>query len=116
MNESENNYPHYIKSIKGVKIDVYRVLDMYDVTHPAIGHAIKKLLCGGKRGTKNEITDYMEAIDSILRAIQMYNEDIGSENCVAVIESNTIRLKHQSLQPPFQIPPPQQPAQQLPKT
>jgi len=70
------NHTHYFKDVSNIDtIDVYRVLDLFDVNQPAIQHAVKKLLCGGKRGTKNTIEDYQEAIDSIKRAIEMTRED-----------------------------------------
>ena len=51
-----------------VVIDVYDVLDAFDVCNPAIAHAIKKLLCTGGRGFKAWETDLQEAIDSLERA------------------------------------------------
>ena len=51
-----------------VIIDVYDVLDAFDVTNPAAAHAIKKLLCPGGRGFKDWETDLQEAIDSLERA------------------------------------------------
>jgi hypothetical protein len=51
-----------------VIIDVYDVLDAFDVSNPATAHAIKKLLCTGSRGAKDWETDLQEAIDSIERA------------------------------------------------
>ena len=51
-----------------VVIDVYDVLDAFDVSNPAIAHAIKKLLCTGGRGFKAWETDLQEAIDSLERA------------------------------------------------
>jgi hypothetical protein len=56
--------------------DVYDVLVAYDVTNPAIAHAVKKLLCAGKRnGGKSVRQDYQEAIDSIQRAIELEGEE-----------------------------------------
>lgn len=72
----ETVYPHYHKNVSHLKtIDVYRVLDLYEVGHPAIQHAIKKLLCAGGRGNKDLRQDLQEAIDSIQRALQMIDED-----------------------------------------
>ena len=51
-----------------VIIDVYDVLDAFDVSNPATAHAIKKLLCTGSRGAKDWETDLQEAIDSLERA------------------------------------------------
>jgi len=61
----------YHVDCKGVNIDVYDVLKAFDVVNPATQHAIKKLLKGGERGFKDVNKDYQEAIDSILRAIEL---------------------------------------------
>lgn len=69
-------YNHYIKDVSHLSaIDVYRVLDLYEVTNPALQHAIKKLLCAGKRGEKDYRKDLKEALDSIDRALVMLDED-----------------------------------------
>lgn len=56
-------------------IDVYRVLELFNVQSHAVGHAIKKLLCSGGRGAKDEAQDIQEAIDSLIRYQEMKNED-----------------------------------------
>lgn len=64
----------YHREVKpGVYIDVYDVLTAFNVTCPAIGHAVKKLLAPGKRGAKDMATDLKEANQSIDRAIQIEN-------------------------------------------
>lgn len=64
----------YMKKIKkGVEVDVYDVLEAYDVSH-AIGHAVKKLLMAGQRGNKCYIEDLSEAIQSIEREIERQGE------------------------------------------
>ena len=54
-----------------VTVDVYDVLRAWDVTCPAIQHAIKKLLQPGQRGSKSAAQDLREAIGSIERSIQL---------------------------------------------
>lgn len=56
-------------------IDVYRVLELFNVQSHAVGHAIKKLLCSGGRGAKDEAQDIQEAIDSLVRYQEMEKED-----------------------------------------
>lgn len=51
--------------------DVYSVLVAFDVTCPAIQHAIKKLLCAGIRGKGDRVQDLVEARDAINRAIDL---------------------------------------------
>jgi len=60
----------YHVEIKGELIDVYDILEAYGVDHPS-GHAIKKLLMAGRRGSKDRLQDLTEAVTSINRAIQM---------------------------------------------
>ena len=62
--------PTYVQSEddEDVFIDVYDVLDAFNVSNPATAHAIKKLLCTGIRGAKDWETDLQEAIDSLERA------------------------------------------------
>lgn len=67
---------HYKKSVVHLStVDVYRVLDLFEVTHPALQHAIKKLLVAGGRGAKSADQDVKEAIDSLNRWNQMRQED-----------------------------------------
>jgi hypothetical protein len=54
-----------------VIIDVYDVLQAFNVTNPATAHAIKKLLVAGGRGYKDVQQDLDEAIQSIQRAKEL---------------------------------------------
>ena len=78
-----NNNPHidnpYIVDIsKYNKLDIYRILKLYEVSDPCLQHAIKKLLCAGKRGVKNQTQDINEAIQSLKRLLEMQGEDNGN--------------------------------------
>lgn len=64
----------YQRKVKGVVIDVYDVLVAWEVTNPAVQHAIKKLLQPGQRGHKDVTTDLAEAGQSIGRAIEIERE------------------------------------------
>lgn len=69
-------HSHYHKDVSHLKsVDVYRVLELFEVTDPALGHAIKKLICAGKRGSKTFETDVREAADTLNRRLQMLAED-----------------------------------------
>ena len=71
-----NDFTHYQKPVEHLKwIDVYRVLLLFGVTDPCLQHAIKKLLCAGNRGVKDELKDVQEAIASLLRYLEMQTED-----------------------------------------
>lgn len=64
----------YIRTLKGVDVDVYDVLKAFDVKCPAMQHAIKKMLCSGLRGYKDSTQDKMEAMGSIYRSIELEEE------------------------------------------
>ena len=67
---------HYFKDVQTLKsVDVYRVLVLFDVRSHPVGHAIKKLLCAGKRGAKDKTQDVQEAINSLLRYLEMQTEN-----------------------------------------
>lgn len=54
-----------------IDIDVYCVLEAFDVTCPARAHAIKKLLCCGTRGKGNELADLEGVLAAVNRAIEL---------------------------------------------
>ncbi len=68
-------HSHYFKKTPYEYIDVYRVLELFDVTNPSIAHAVKKLLVAGNRGHKDLEKDVQEAIDSLIRWQEMRKED-----------------------------------------
>lgn len=69
-------HSHYKKNVAHLSfIDVYRVIELFDVAHPALQHALKKVLCAGGRGQKDWAKDVQEAIDSLNRALEMQGED-----------------------------------------
>jgi hypothetical protein len=62
----------YQRNFKGHLVDTYDITDLYNVTNPAAAHALKKLLVtGGRSGNKTRKQDYLEAIKSIYRAIEL---------------------------------------------
>jgi hypothetical protein len=56
-------------------IDIYRVLQLYNVTNPCQQHAAKKVLLAGGRGGKDYLKDIQEAIDTLERLKDMLKED-----------------------------------------
>lgn len=63
--------PDHPELLRPVIVDVYAVLQAFDVGCPAVQHALKKLLQPGNRGHKGTTQDLEEAIQSIERAIEM---------------------------------------------
>lgn len=69
-------------------VDVYRVLDAFQVTSQPRGHAIKKALNAGQRGKGGEFEDIVEAIDALIEDATILldkarNSDGGSEGLSA---------------------------------
>ena len=72
MKESHN---HYFKPCPHNPLDVYRVISNFGVSDPCIQHALKKLLCSGVRGHKDQSKDIQDVIDTLERWKQMREED-----------------------------------------
>ena len=64
----------YIKNVRGMQLDVYDVLQAWDVRNPALQHLIKKALQAGNRGHKDVIQDLQDIIDSAIRAMELEKE------------------------------------------
>lgn len=95
----DDMYGKYRKDISHLcTLDVYRVLDLFGVTDHALGHAIKKLLLAGVRtGNKTMFEDIMEAHDTLVRWMQMREEDLCTVNTTTV-DGATLR-QTQTLMP-----------------
>lgn len=61
----------YTKTIHGVSVDVYDVLQAWGVRNPALQHLIKKALQCGQRGHKDDAQDLQDIIDSAIRAKEL---------------------------------------------
>ena len=70
--------PYIVDISKYNKLDIYRILKLYEVSDPCLQHSIKKLLCAGNRGVKNQTQDINEAIQSLKRFLEMQGEDNGN--------------------------------------
>lgn len=69
-------HSHYFKDVAHLEtVDVYRVLELFEVVDPCLQHAIKKLLVAGERGHKDMGKDVQEAIDTLERWQAMRRED-----------------------------------------
>lgn len=72
MHYANDKYKREIKP--GVFVDVYDVIDCFEVTSGALQHAIKKLLAAGKRGHKDYEQDLIDILSSVERALFQYQE------------------------------------------
>lgn len=52
--DNSKTYPHYFRKLPEgeTHVDVYWVLGAWEVNSAPVAHAIKKLMCAGKRGSK----------------------------------------------------------------
>ena len=71
----KENHNHYFKPCPYDTVDVYRVINIFGVSDPCIQHALKKLLCSGVRGYKDQSKDIQDVIDTLERWKQMREED-----------------------------------------
>lgn len=73
---SGNKYHRRIRGFGGqvVTVDVYRVLNAFNIHQPGLQHAIKKLLCAGIRGKGDQTQDLTEAIDAVKATIDDLSE------------------------------------------
>ncbi len=60
---------------KAIQVDVYDVLKAFGVQSHPIGHAVKKLLCAGRRGKGSSGDDLRGAIAAINRALDEEEAD-----------------------------------------
>lgn len=67
--------PRYSKRVKGVKIDPYRIIELYGIQHPAHQHAIKKLLRNGNDPHQTLDDDIEEVIGALQRWQEMRAEE-----------------------------------------
>jgi hypothetical protein len=78
LSDSDRKHSHYFRDVsKYTELDVYRICDFFcDDRSGAIQHAVKKLLLPGERGAgKSQRKDIQEAIDTLNRRLQMFDED-----------------------------------------
>ena len=71
----KENHNHYFKPCPYDTLDVYRVINIFGVSDPCIQHALKKLLCSGVRGHKDQSKDIQDVIDTLKRWKEMRKED-----------------------------------------
>lgn len=64
----------YTVTYKGIKLDLYRIIELYGITHPAHAHVAKKILRCGKTHKSLKV-DIQESIDTLERWKQMISED-----------------------------------------
>lgn len=72
---SDRKHLHYFRPFPYDNIDIYRFLEVFDVTCPVAQHIIKKAVATGKRGHKDLQRDWQDIVDSAQRKLDMLDED-----------------------------------------
>ena len=72
----QSKYVHQMLGLNGVEVpvDVYRVLDAFNVTSSPTQHRIKKDLVTGRRGHKDHRQDLVDIVDSAKAELLMYDQ------------------------------------------
>lgn len=71
---------HYFKDVSFLnEMDIYALCKAFGVkdSSGAKHHAVKKILCSGARGAKDEMQDIQEAIDTLTRLVELESEFEG---------------------------------------
>lgn len=79
MPTPQEQFPHYFKDVQHLTmLDVYRVIDLWELHDPCLQHAFKKVIAAGKLGAKDAAKDVGEAIVSLQRWQDMQKENARS--------------------------------------
>jgi hypothetical protein len=73
--QNERKHNHYFRPCPYDNIDVYRIIDIFEITCPAAQHVLKKVIATGKRGHKDVKRDWEDIIDSAQRKLEMLAEE-----------------------------------------
>lgn len=73
---NDDKHSHYKRDVSKLDyIDVYRIIDLYQLNDPCFQHALKKILVPGERGHKDLKKDIQDIIDTMQRKLEMMRED-----------------------------------------
>lgn len=71
--------------LPGVWIDVYDLIDGFNVTDGGYQHALKKIVAVGQRGHKDEAEDRKDIYDSVVRSNERF--DLMRKKCSIVFRN-----------------------------
>lgn len=69
-------------------IDVYKIADLYEINDNRQFHALKKILCAGKRGAKDKRQDMEEAMQSIQNWLDNDEAEINTQDFMVAQAKN----------------------------
>lgn len=71
-----SKHSHYKRDVSHLKtIDVYRIIELFEITCPVAQHVLKKSMAAGRRGHKSLEKDWNDILDSAERRLEMLAED-----------------------------------------
>ncbi len=74
----KKKHSHYFRPCPYDSIDIYRFLEIFEVTDPCLQHVIKKATVAGGRGHKDIGRDIQDMIDTLKRWQAMRVEESGN--------------------------------------
>lgn len=74
-NEQHDTGTHYRFEHKGIKLDPFRIAQIYGMTDFCMMTILKKTLCAGNRGHKDFEQDLKDIICAAQRKLEMLSED-----------------------------------------
>jgi NAD-dependent DNA ligase len=74
-----------------VDVDVYRVLDAFQVKDPAIQHLVKKALAAGNRGHKDQLQDYKDIVHSANSALDLLTAKAAEQDPIDLAQRRTVK-------------------------
>lgn len=84
------SHNHYFRDVSHLQtLDVYRLLELFNVTCPIAQHVVKKALVAGQRGYKDTRRDWQDIADSAARRLQMLEEDLDAAKAKGCVPENT---------------------------
>jgi hypothetical protein len=57
-----------------IKVDIYCVIEAFNITCPGLQHALKKILACGQRGKGSKLDDIYGVFDAMWRALELQKQ------------------------------------------
>jgi hypothetical protein len=83
---------HYRFAFRGVKLDPYRIMQVYGIAHPAHQHAIKKLLRAG-----NSVKTLTQDIDEVILSLNRWKEMLNEEQVTGQQEAYAEQIINETM-------------------
>lgn len=94
-------HSHYKRDISKLNLkvlDVYRLIDLFNITCPVAQHVFKKSMAAGQRGHKDLLKDWQDILDSAERRLEMLDEDAQAQKIEPASEIDDDSPRQQGIQ------------------